>query len=72
MGQYQKHTYSERDSTRKIENLDISIPALRELGAGYLLSSVEVGNHEPLGLTFEKAFEREDSPWQIFLYSLAP
>jgi hypothetical protein len=53
-----------------VDHLEIDVPALRELGADYVLSAVEIRNHEALGLALGRRFERADSPWQVFLYAL--
>lgn len=55
---------------RIVEDLDIDTTALRELGCDYILSAVEIKDHESLNLKFEKTFERDDSPWRVSLYSV--
>jgi hypothetical protein len=67
---YSRRTYTKHAERRSVEHLEIDVEALRELGADYVLSAVEIRNHAALGLVFERSFERADSPWQIFLYSL--
>lgn len=64
------NVYTKDHPKRSVEDLDIDTTALRELGCDYVLSAVEIKNHESLGLTFERTFERADSPWRVFLYSL--
>jgi hypothetical protein len=61
---------TKHDQKRRVEHLDINVPALRELGGDWVLAAVEIANARELGLTLEKVFERDDSPWQIFLYSV--
>jgi hypothetical protein len=39
------------------------------LGVEYIFSAVEIGNGEQLGLKLEKVFERDDSPWRIYVYA---
>jgi hypothetical protein len=56
---------------RKVEHLLIDTDALRGLGGRYILSAVEIENHRELGLTLARVFQRDDSPWQIFLYAVA-
>jgi hypothetical protein len=58
------------DCLRSIKDLRIDTVALRKLGVEYILSTVEVGNYKSLGLKLERVFERDDSPWQIYLYSI--
>jgi hypothetical protein len=56
---------------RKVQHLLIDTEALRRLGGRYILSAVEIENHHELGLTLARVFQRDDSPWQIFLYAVA-
>ena len=67
---YSRRVYTKHAPRRAVEHLEIDVPALRELGADYLLSAVEIRNHAALGLGFEGHFQRADSPWQIFLYAV--
>ncbi len=62
--------HTKERARRSVERLDIDAAALRALGAEYVLSAVEIANAPALGLGLERAFEREDSPWQIFLYAV--
>lgn len=55
---------------RKVKSLDIDAAALYDLDVRYVLSAVEIGNASSLGLELQRVFERDDSPWQIYLYSL--
>jgi hypothetical protein len=61
---------TKHDEKRRVEHLDVDLHALREMGGAWILAAVEIANAPELGLTLEKAFERDDSPWQIFLYSV--
>lgn len=67
---YNRRVYTKEAERRAVDDLEIDVPALRELGADYVLSAVEIRNAAELGLVFERRFERADSPWEIFLYSL--
>jgi hypothetical protein len=67
---YSRRMYTKHAERRAVERLEIDVSALRELGADYVLSAVEIRNHAELGLVLEGRFERADSPWQIFLYSV--
>jgi hypothetical protein len=62
------HLYTRADPIRSVQNLEIDVESLRALGGEYILSAVEIRNAAGLGLTEEKVFEREDSPWRIHLY----
>jgi hypothetical protein len=67
---YNRRVYTRRAGRRAVDHLEIDVPALRELGADYLLSAVEIRNFAEVGLAFERRFGRSDSPWEIFVYSL--
>lgn len=54
---------------RIIDNLQLNTDVLNELNCQYIFSSAEIVNHLDLKLKYEKYFERDDSPWGIFLYS---
>lgn len=69
---YARSVYTKRAERRAVDHLELDPDALRELGAAYLLSAVEIRDHPNLGLRLERVFERDDSPWQIFLYALEP
>ena len=55
---------------RRVQSLDIDTAALYDLDVRYLLSAVEIVNAPALGLELQRVFERDDSPWQIYLYRL--
>jgi hypothetical protein len=65
-----KYLYVKNYSPRRVEQLTIDTAALRQLGCDYVLSAVEIGNAPELRLKLEKVFQRDDSPWQIYLYSI--
>lgn len=69
-----KHDFycTKQAKKRNVEELSFDTAALRDLGAAYILSAVEVGNSDRLGWKLEKVFERGDSPWKIYLYSIPP
>ena len=69
---YSRRVYTKHAERRAVDHLEIDVPALRELGADYVLSAVEIRNSVHLGLVCERRFERAESPWEIFLYSLTP
>ncbi|WP_067727178.1 DUF6044 family protein [Oceanobacillus damuensis] len=59
-----------KNRNEPIEQLDINTDALQELGGDYILSAVPIENDAELGLVHEQTFENEQSPWEIWLYSL--
>jgi hypothetical protein len=65
-----QYLYTKKDPIRSVEHLDIDTAALRELGVEYIFSAVDIRDHKSLGLRLERVFERDDSPWQIYLYSI--
>lgn len=62
--------YFKNDKLRRIEKFEIRIDALRELGAEYIFSAVEIGNAEALGLKHIGDFTAADSPWKISVYKI--
>jgi hypothetical protein len=61
---------TKRSPKRRIECLDIDTGALAELGANYIISAVEIVNAPAIHLELARVFERDDSPWKIYLYRL--
>jgi len=59
-----------KDRNEPIEQLDIDIQALRNLGGDYILSAVPIENYNELGLTREQTFQSNESPWEITLYKV--
>lgn len=55
---------------REVEHLEINTRLLKEMDCSYILSAVKIANCADLNLKLEKVFDRDDSPWQVFLYSL--
>jgi hypothetical protein len=62
--------YTKKSLRREIEQLQLNPEALTALGITHILSAVRIANYQALGLKFEKKFERNDSPWEIFLYAV--
>jgi hypothetical protein len=67
---YVRSVYTKDAERRSVDRLAINVSALRDLGADYVLSAVEIRNHVDLGLRLVGVFEREDSPWRITVYSV--
>ncbi|WP_254434109.1 DUF6044 family protein [Halobacillus sp. Marseille-Q1614] len=59
-----------KSSDKTIEELLINTQALKGLGGEYVLAGLPIENYEEIGLSLEKSFETEDSPWRIYLYSV--
>ncbi|MEO1259794.1 MAG: DUF6044 family protein [Bacteroidota bacterium] len=64
--------YQHKNQRVPVKELKLNTNALQALNGDYLLSSVEVGNAEEIGIRLEKVFEREDSYWRIYLYVVTP
>lgn len=64
--------WTRHQPVQAVRRLEMDTEALADLGARYVLSAVDIGNHAELGLVLEDVFERDDSPWRIRLYSLSP
>lgn len=62
--------YTKSHSKRRIEQLDINIEPLRELGVKHIISAVEIGNAQELGLEFAGQYSQPDLPWELTLYRL--
>ncbi|MER2998035.1 DUF6044 family protein [Pontibacter populi] len=54
----------------RIRQLDINTSAAKSMGAEYIFSSIKIENATENEMHLEKVFEREDSPWRIYLYSI--
>lgn len=61
---------TKKEKNLKIKSLDLNTKALKEMGGEYIFSAVEILNYAENGLSFEKTFERKDSPWKIYLYKV--
>ncbi|HIJ05694.1 MAG: putative membrane protein YkoS [Methanomicrobiales archaeon 53_19] len=66
------HSMNTKDNPRRIENLEINSDALYEMGGRYVFSAVEILNCQENNLVLLDVFEREDSPWRIWVYSVKP
>ncbi|SDI36352.1 Colicin V production protein [Alteribacillus persepolensis] len=57
-----------KDKNKSINDLDFNTNAFEQMGGDYVLSAVELENAEDSSLELLEVFEREDSPWRIYLY----
>jgi Protein of unknown function (DUF6044) len=55
-----------------VEHFAFNAQAFSVLGGKYLISAVEIKNHDDVGLHFEKIFTDNQSWWKIYLYSVKP
>lgn len=51
-----------------VKNLWFDANSFRELGGKFVISAVEIQNHDTVGLEFVKKFENNSSWWDIYLY----
>ena len=58
----------QKNNKLQINDLDLNTDAFQMRGGKYIFSAVEILNTEHNDLRFCKVFEREDSPWRIYLY----
>jgi len=59
-----------KDCAIKIHNLELNAKALQALECQYILSAVEITNHEDNYLKYHRTFENDSSPWKIYLYEV--
>lgn len=59
-----------KDSTFEVDQLDINMEALRNIGGTYILSAVPVNNYDSLGLTYLGSYTSDNSFWDIRVYKL--
>ncbi len=55
-----------------VEHFAFNPQAFSVLGGKYLISAVEIKNHDDVGLHFERTFTDDQSWWKIYLYSVKP
>ncbi|TCP19974.1 hypothetical protein EV207_15610 [Scopulibacillus darangshiensis] len=63
-----KHYMFTKKHNVVLKHLDFNIQAFKDLGGAYIFSAVKIGNAEENHLTLLKIFERQSSPWKIYLY----
>ncbi|WP_226037907.1 DUF6044 family protein [Aquibacillus saliphilus] len=57
-----------KNSTKKIENLELNIAAFKEMGGRYFFSALPIVNAETNNLQLVKEFNHLESAWKIYLY----
>lgn len=68
VGELGKNYIFTKDSERTIEELDINVDQLKNMGGEYVLSALPIDNYDVNGLIFEKSFEHPETRWKIYLY----
>jgi hypothetical protein len=59
---------NKKDNHNKINNLDLNTAQLKAMGGKYIFSALEIVNADQNQLALLKIFERDDSPWRVYLY----
>jgi len=59
-----------KDKQGEIQNLEIDIPALMDLGCTHLFSAVNIRNYQALGLQYIGTYTTPDSFWELKVYAL--
>ncbi|MDF2606929.1 MAG: putative rane protein [Bacillales bacterium] len=60
----------QKNSNKKIKNLDINTSVLKKMGGQYIFSAVPVLNAKSNNLTLLRVFEDKSSAWQVYLYEI--
>lgn len=68
-GKRNQYLCGKKDSI-EVENLDIDTEKLKEIGCDFILSSVDIKNHEQLHLVRVGDFSESNSYWNIKVYRL--
>jgi hypothetical protein len=64
-----KYDY-EKDSTKKINNLDLNTEAFKKMGGQFIFSAVPIVNADHNKLELMNIFHDERSAWKIYLYQV--
>ncbi|MEN6374689.1 MAG: DUF6044 family protein [Smithella sp.] len=59
-----------KDNQYQITNMKLNMDQLKSMGGKYILSVFRIMNEKDNGLVLAKVFERNDSPWRIYLYKI--
>jgi len=62
--------YADDYSSQRLTSIELDTAALKELGAGYVLSSVAIDRPERTGLRLERLFQDSRSTWDVYLYQV--
>ena len=69
-GELNRRTVISKNEGIKIHSLDLNTPALKKLGANYVLSAVEISNSRANSLELMRSFEDKGSYYRIYLYKV--
>ena len=62
--------YFNKNSNKKIKNLNFNTKKFIEMGGKYIFSAVEIVNAEENNIKLEKTFETTNSYWKVYLYKV--
>ncbi len=65
-----KNYFFSKDSGKTLKSLEINTQKLKEMGGEYVLSALEIQNHNEIGLQFEGVFTTPQSFFEIYLYKV--
>jgi len=60
----------DKNSTIKIEKLDLDTTQLKKMGGQYVFSALEIENAADIHLKFQRVFEDDQSAWKVYLYEV--
>jgi hypothetical protein len=65
-----KHYMFTQDSSKVINNLDLNIKSLKQMGGDYVLSAVPIKNANEDSLQLQRIFNSKHAYWNIYLYKV--
>ncbi|MGE8206526.1 DUF6044 family protein [Heyndrickxia sp. NPDC080065] len=63
-----KHYMFNKNSKKRLKNLELNIEPFKAMGGRYIFSAVPIDNASENSLELEKVFESNSSVWKIYLY----
>ncbi len=64
------HRMFTKEDNFTIKNLELDTVQLKKMGGEYIFSAVEILNSGKSGLELLRIFEKDNSPWRIYLYKV--
>ncbi|MFY4777347.1 DUF6044 family protein [Metabacillus sp. RGM 3146] len=65
-----KNYMFKKNTKKRLENLELNIDTLKEIGGRYIFSAVPIDNAEKNKLEMDGVFESPQSAWKIYLYKI--
>ncbi|MDQ0218916.1 hypothetical protein J2S21_002010 [Peribacillus cavernae] len=60
----------EKDSKKRLKNLELNMGPFKKIGGEYLFSAVPIDNAAENDLKLDKIFTEKSAAWKIYLYKL--